>query len=104
MKRSAYDIVGRKLRRYMIRGFVLAAVMAAQACSGANPSTYKVESDLVKLESSPVADLSRYHPQTSLENVDISFGANRVESVTLVQVKVFYTDGHTVTMPLNLHP
>jgi hypothetical protein len=59
---------------------------------------------LVKLPTCPVDDLSGYHPQTSLDNVDISFGANRVDSVTLIQVKLFYTDGNTVTLPMNASP
>ena len=38
---------------------------------------------LVKITPSPVADLSEYHPEKSLDSVDIGFGANRVDSVTL---------------------
>ena len=59
---------------------------------------------LVKMTSSPVPDLSEYHPQQSLENVDIGFGANRVQSLTLLQVRVFYTDGRTATVPVNRRP
>lgn len=59
---------------------------------------------LVKLTQSPVPDLSGYHPQQSLDTVDIGFGANRVQSVTLLQVRVFYTDGRTVTVPVNRQP
>ena len=59
---------------------------------------------LVKIVSSPYADLSEYHPQQSLDTVDIGFGANRVASVTLIQVRVFYTDGRTVTVPVNRQP
>jgi hypothetical protein len=59
---------------------------------------------LVKITPSPVADLSEYHPQKSLDSVDIGFGANRVDSVTLREVRVFYSDGRTLTVPVNAHP
>jgi hypothetical protein len=56
---------------------------------------------LVKITPSPVADLSEYHPQKSLDSVDIGFGANRVDSVTLREVRVFYTDGRMVAVSVN---
>ncbi len=59
---------------------------------------------LVKIVQSPVTDLSEYHPQHSLDTVDIGFGANRVASITLVEVRCFYTDGRTVTVPVNRQP
>jgi len=59
---------------------------------------------LIKIESSPVADLSEYHPQRSLDAVDIGFGANRVASVTLIEVRCFYSDGRALTVPVNRHP
>ncbi len=59
---------------------------------------------LVKMTASPVPDLAEYHPQQSLDNVDIGFGANRVQSVKLLQVRVFYTDGRIVTVPVNRQP
>jgi hypothetical protein len=59
---------------------------------------------LVKITPSPVADLSTYHPQQSLDAVDIGFGANRVASITLIEVRCFYTDGRTLTVPVNRQP
>ena len=56
---------------------------------------------LVKMTPSPVPDLAEYHPQQSLDNVDIGFGANRVQSVKMLRVRVFYTDGRMVTVPVN---
>ena len=54
---------------------------------------------LVKVVPSPVSDLSEYHPQNSLDSVDVGFGANRVASITLIEVRCFYTDGQVVTVP-----
>ncbi|TWU67613.1 hypothetical protein [Crateriforma conspicua] len=45
--------------------------------------------------------LSRYTPVKSLENVDIGFGANRVGSITLKNVRVVYNDGHVRTVSVN---
>ncbi len=59
---------------------------------------------LVKIVPSPVPDLSEYHPQHSLDSVDVGFGANRVESVTLREVRVFYTDGRMITVPIHRQP
>lgn len=59
---------------------------------------------LVKIPASHWSDLSEYHPQQSLNNVDIGFGANRVASVTLLSVRIFYTDGRVITVPVNRQP
>lgn len=59
---------------------------------------------LVTIPGGPVADLSEYHPQNSLDSVDIGFGANRVTSVTLLAVRVYYADGRTITVPVNRQP
>jgi hypothetical protein len=59
---------------------------------------------LVRMTPSPVSDLSGYNPQQSLDTVDIGFGANRVQSITLLQVRFFYDDGQTVTVPVNRQP
>jgi hypothetical protein len=59
---------------------------------------------LVKIVNSPVNDLNEYHPQQSLDSVDIGFGANRVSSITLVEVRCFYSDGRVVTVPVNQQP
>ncbi|TWU34364.1 hypothetical protein [Novipirellula artificiosorum] len=59
---------------------------------------------LVTIPSSPVTDLSAYDPQQSLDAIDIGFGANRIDRVTLVEVRVFYSDGHALTLPINRQP
>lgn len=59
---------------------------------------------LVKMPSHNATDLSQYHPQQSLDAVDIGFGANRVASLTLVEVRVYYIDGTSVTVPVNRSP
>jgi hypothetical protein len=59
---------------------------------------------LVRMTPSPVLDLSGYNPQQSLDTVDIGFGANRVQSITLLQVRCFYDDGQMVTVPVNRQP
>ncbi len=59
---------------------------------------------LVRLVPAPVEDLSRYHHQQSLDSVDIGFGANRVQSVTLRRVRVFHTNGVVRSFELGLHP
>jgi hypothetical protein len=45
-----------------------------------------------------------YHPQQSLDTVDVGFGANRIDSLTLLRVRAFYTDGRMVTVPVNRQP
>lgn len=59
---------------------------------------------LVQMQNCPISNLKEYDYSTSLKNVDISFGANRVDSITLKEVRLYYTDGNVVTIPVNLHP
>ncbi|MFG0263427.1 MAG: hypothetical protein ACF788_13630 [Novipirellula sp. JB048] len=59
---------------------------------------------LVRLSSDAAVGLSQYHPQKSLDGVDIGLGANRVASITLLEVRVFYDDGRVVAVPVNRHP
>ena len=56
---------------------------------------------LVRMYSSPVADLSGYTAQKSLDAVDIGFGANRVASITLREVRSYYDDGRVKTLVVN---
>ncbi len=49
-------------------------------------------------------DLSDYRSQQSLETVDIGFGGNRVNSVTLRSVILHYSDGTKQRLPLNQQP
>ncbi|MGV3486543.1 MAG: hypothetical protein ACO1RT_19150 [Planctomycetaceae bacterium] len=59
---------------------------------------------LVRMYSTPTADLSGYTPQKSLDAVDIGFGANRINSITLRQVRSYYTDGRVETVAVNQNP
>ncbi|WP_442507567.1 hypothetical protein SH528x_006496 [Novipirellula sp. SH528] len=59
---------------------------------------------LVRMNSDASIGLSQYHPQHSLDAVDIGFGANRVASITLLEVRVFYVDGTMVPVPVNRQP
>ena len=56
---------------------------------------------LVRIVPTPVPDLSKYHHQQSLDNVDIGFGKNRVSGITLKAVRLFYTDGNVKTVAVN---
>ncbi|MFK8114415.1 MAG: hypothetical protein AB8B91_19590 [Rubripirellula sp.] len=59
---------------------------------------------LVEIPEAAYPDLAEYHPQQTLDTVDIGFGANRVDSLTLVRVRVYYTDGKVTTVPVNRQP
>jgi len=59
---------------------------------------------LVQAANCPVSDMRDYSYQWSLDNVDVSYGANRVASIELVRIRLFYTNGNFVTIPLNLQP
>lgn len=48
--------------------------------------------------------LMRYHPDTSLANVDIGFGANRVRSIYLKSIRVVFEDGSDQHVTVNLTP
>lgn len=59
---------------------------------------------LVEMSSHGIHDLAAYTPYESLSTVDIGFGANRVSSVKLVEVRVYYENGNSVTIPVNASP
>lgn len=59
---------------------------------------------LVQMGNCPVNDLQHYSHQWSLENVDVSYGGNRVASIKLARVRLYYPSGQVVTIPLNAHP
>jgi hypothetical protein len=59
---------------------------------------------LVQMSTCPISDLGNYSYETSLDNVDVSFGANRVDSIELIRVRLYYTNGNMVTIPLNRNP
>ena len=58
---------------------------------------------LVEMPTS-LSDLSGYRAQQSLDAVDIGFGGNRVNSVTLREVVRYYSDGTRETVPVNQQP
>lgn len=57
---------------------------------------------LVRMSANGTQDLSSYSPTQSGSLVDIGYGANRVHSVVLKQVRFFYTDGSVTTTATNL--
>lgn len=59
---------------------------------------------LVRIAQSPVSHLGNYRYQQSLQTVDIGFGANRVQSVTLRRVRFHHVDGSVSSLDVNLHP
>lgn len=59
---------------------------------------------LVEMPAGSVDDLDNYSPQESLDTVDIGFGANRVSSLKLVRVRVYYKNGNSITIPVNSSP
>jgi hypothetical protein len=56
---------------------------------------------LVQMDDQDMHALDHYSPQTSLESVDIGFGANRVHSIRLKRVRLTYSDGQTKTIEIN---
>ncbi len=59
---------------------------------------------LVRMPAEGDKALNEYSPQASLDNVDIGFGANRVSSLKLLQVRYYFTDGHEVSVAINQSP
>ncbi|TWU55774.1 hypothetical protein [Rubripirellula reticaptiva] len=59
---------------------------------------------LVRIPTSSIQNLATYHPRKSLETVDVGFGANRIDSLTLRRVRVFYVDGRTVNVSIDSQP
>lgn len=56
---------------------------------------------LVEMPAAEGQSLIAYHPSISLDNVDVGFGANRVASIRLKKVRVYYHDGHVETVWVN---
>ena len=59
---------------------------------------------LVRMSNDHIADLSEYTPSKSVEMVDIGFGGNRVASVVLKTVRLYYADGTVQTVAVNASP
>ncbi len=59
---------------------------------------------LVRIDCEDHSDLSSYHHSQSLDSVDIGFGGNRVTSITLKTVRLYYTDGKMTTIDVNANP
>jgi len=55
---------------------------------------------LVRMPAAGTTSLNGYHPTHSLEEVDIGFGSNRVASIELKTVRVYYRDGRIVSVPV----
>ena len=56
---------------------------------------------LVRMPANGVDNLIGYSPAKSLELVDIQFGGNRVASIVLKEVRLFFTDGTVTTVPVH---
>ena len=59
---------------------------------------------LVRIASDHVRDLSQYRPYQSLQMVDVGFGGNRVRTITLRSVRLYYTNGRVVRLWVNASP
>lgn len=57
---------------------------------------------LLRMPSEGLTDLSRYTPQQSVNDVDIGFGSNRVESLKLKRVRAYRADGSFVNLDVEL--
>ncbi|MFG0289637.1 MAG: hypothetical protein ACF8CQ_15765 [Rhodopirellula sp. JB044] len=53
---------------------------------------------LLRLSAGEMRDLSRYTPRQSVSDVDIGFGRNRVQSLTLKTIRAYREDGTSVTV------
>ena len=56
---------------------------------------------LVKMPAGTIEDLTEYHPNQSVADVDIGFGGNRVSTIELKTVRAYYRDGTVVSFPIN---
>lgn len=59
---------------------------------------------LVRMPAESLKDLAGYDPARSLETVDIGFGRNRVASLVLKRVRLYYNDGEILNLEINLSP
>lgn len=59
---------------------------------------------IVRMPAGNSTSLAKYSPLQSLETVDFGFGGNRVKSLTLEKVRVYYTDGKWSETVLNKSP
>jgi hypothetical protein len=59
---------------------------------------------IVRMPAGSIGSLDHYSPQRSLETVDIGFGANRVQSLVLTKVRVFFTDSEMIETVINQSP
>ena len=72
--------------------------------SGHDWGTFGGPDYLVQMLGNGTNGLSKYDFQQSLDSVDIGFGANRVDSITLIEVRVTDKDGRKVIVPVNRQP
>jgi hypothetical protein len=56
---------------------------------------------LVRLPAESIENLNNYHPEQSLESIDVGFGGNRVDYIMLKSIRVYYSHGVTKTFPIN---
>lgn len=56
---------------------------------------------LVRMPANGVDDLIGYSPTKSAKMIDVQFGKNRVASIILKEVRLFFTDGTVTTVPVH---
>lgn len=83
----------------VIDGALLFAVKDGQ---GQDWGSFGGPNYLVKIQGTSLSNLNQYQPLHSLDAIDIGFGANRVQRITLLTVRKHHRDGDVETIPLNL--
>lgn len=59
---------------------------------------------LVRMPAGGLTSLNDYSPLQTIEAVDVGFGANRVASLVLKRVRLYYPNGQVVSLTVNLSP
>ena len=57
---------------------------------------------LLQIPAGEISDLSGYTPRQSIDDVDIGFGKNRIESLTLQRIRAYREDGSFLTVEAKL--
>lgn len=68
-------------------------MFALKAGSGTQWGQFGGPEYLVEMDDQELHALDHYTPEKSLKSVDIGFGSNRVTSIRLRRVRLYYTDG-----------
>ena len=71
---------------------------------GSNWGSFGGPDYIVRMPARGLQHLDRYTPEKSLETVDVSFGANHVQSLVLTRVRAYYTDDQVVETVFDSNP